>query len=230
MRGALKTENDLSLNRRSFMRVSAAAAGGLLVSLYFDLPAAMQEGRQTPTPKVYPPDAFVHIRPDGKIVIQVNRLEFGQGVHTSLPMILADEMDADWSQVEAQLAPGADAYKDPLYGIQMVGGSGSIAHSFQQYRELGAKTRAMLVATAADRWHVTTDQCGAANSVVYGPGNQSARYAELANDAARKPLPDKVFARHFKNNIGNQEHRAIGVDARHNLLGLGAVIRFVGRG
>ena len=192
MRGALKTENDLSLNRRSFMRVSAAAAGGLLVSLYFDLPAAMQEGRQTPTPKVYPPDAFVHIRPDGKIVIQVNRLEFGQGVHTSLPMILADEMDADWSQVEAQLAPAADAYKDPLYGIQMVGGSGSIAHSFQQYRELGAKTRAMLVATAADRWHVTTDQCRAANSVVYGPGNQSARYAELASDAARRPVPDKV--------------------------------------
>lgn len=192
MRGALKTENDLSLNRRSFMRVSAAAAGGLLVSLYFDLPAAMQEGRQTPTPKVYPPDAFVHVRPDGKIVIQVNRLEFGQGVHTSLPMILADEMDADWSQVEAQLAPAADAYKDPLYGIQMVGGSGSIAHSFQQYRELGAKTRAMLVATAADRWHVTPDQCRAANSVVYGPGNQSARYAELAHDAARRPVRDKV--------------------------------------
>jgi isoquinoline 1-oxidoreductase beta subunit len=192
MRGALKTENDLSLNRRSFMRVSAAAAGGLLVSLYFDLPAAMQEGRQTPTPKVYPPDAFVHIRPDGKIVIQVNRLEFGQGVHTSLPMILADEMDADWSQVEAQLAPAADAYKDPLYGIQMVGGSGSIAHSFQQYRELGAKARAMLVSTAADRWRVTPDQCRTENSVVYGPGNQSARYAELAHDAARRPVPDKV--------------------------------------
>ena len=192
MRGALKTENDLSLNRRSFMRVSAAAAGGLLVSLYFDLPAAMQEGRQTPTPKVYPPDAFVHIRPDGKIMIQVNRLEFGQGVHTSLPMILADEMDADWSQVEAQLAPAADAYKDPLYGIQMVGGSGSIAHSFRQYRELGANTRALLVSTAADRWRVTPDQCRTANSVVYGPANQSARYAELAHDAARRPVPDKV--------------------------------------
>ena len=192
MRVAFKAENDLNLNRRSFLRVSAAAAGGLLVSLYLDLPALAQEGRQTPPPKDYPPDAFVHIRPDGKIVIQVNRLEFGQGVHTSLPMILADEMDADWSQVEAQLAPAADAYKDPLYGIQMVGGSGSIAHSFQQYRELGAKARAMLVSTAADRWHVTPDQCRAANSVVYGPGNQSARYAELASDAARRTVPDKV--------------------------------------
>ncbi len=187
-----KAENDLNLNRRSFLRVSAAAAGGLLVSLYLDLPALAQEGRQTPPPKVYLPDAFVHIRPDGKIVIQVNRLEFGQGVHTSLPMILADEMDADWSQVEGQLAPAADAYKDPVYGVQMVGASGSIAHSFQQYRELGAKARAMLVSTAADRWRVSPDQCRTANSVVYGPGDQSASYAELAHDAARQPVPNKV--------------------------------------
>src|SRR5260370_35103066 len=107
MRGALKTENDLSLNRRSFMRVSAAAAGGLLVSLYFDLPAAMQEGRQTPTPKVYPPDAFVHIRPDGKIVIQVNRLEFGQGGHTSLPMILgATHLESQWCGGEEVVVVG----------------------------------------------------------------------------------------------------------------------------
>jgi isoquinoline 1-oxidoreductase subunit beta len=192
MRPALKFENDVHLTRRSFLRVSAAATGGLLVSLYVDLPAVGQEGNQAPPPKVYPPDAFVHIRPDGKIVIQVNRLEFGQGVHTSLPMILADEMDADWSHVVAELAPAADVYKDPVFGFQVVGGSGSIAHSFQQYRELGAKTRAMLVSTAADRWHVTPDQCRTANSVVYGPGNQSARYAELANDAARKPVPEKV--------------------------------------
>ena len=189
---AFKTDNDLNLNRRSFLCVSTAAVGGLLISLYLDLPAAAQEGNQAPPRKVYPPDAFVHVRADGQIVIQVNRLEFGQGVHTSLPLILADEMDADWSQVVAELAPAADIYKDPLFGIQMVGGSGSIAHSFQQYRELGAKTRAMLVAAAADRWQVTADQCRTENSVVHGPGNRSARYAELANDAARRPVPEKV--------------------------------------
>src|SRR5213594_1487574 len=192
MRLARQVKKDLYLNRRSFLRVSTAAAGGLLVSMYFDLPASAQEGGPAPPAKIYPPDAFVHIRPDGQIMITVNRLEFGQGVQTSLPMILADEMDADWSQVVAELAPATDVYKDPLFGIQMVGGSGSIAHSFQQYRELGAKTRAMLVATAADRWHVTPDQCRAAKSVVYGPGGQSARYAELANDAARRPVPGKV--------------------------------------
>ena len=192
MRAALKLENDLHLNRRSFLRSSTVAAGGLLVSLYLDLPVFAQEGGPAPPAKVYPPDAFVHVRPDGKILITVNRLEFGQGVQTSLPMILADEMDADWSQVVAELAPAADVYRDPFFGIQMVGGSGSIAHSFTQYRELGAKTRAMLIAAAADRWKVLPDQCRTENSVVYGPNGKSARYAELARDAARKPVPEKV--------------------------------------
>src|SRR5437773_2735966 len=189
MRAALKVESDLHLNRRSFLRVSAAAAGGLLVSLYLDRPTAAKEGNQAPPPKVYPPDAFVHIRPNGQIMITVNRLEFGQGVQTSLPMILADELDADWSQVIGELAPAADVYKDPFFGIQMVGGSGSIAHSFQQYRELGAKTRAMLVAAAADRWRVAPAACRTEQSIVHGPNGQSAKYAELASEAARKPSP-----------------------------------------
>jgi isoquinoline 1-oxidoreductase beta subunit len=189
---AIQAKKLSEIDRRGFLRVSAAAAGGLLVSLYLDLPLNTYAAAQAPPPKVYPPDAFVHIRPDDKIVITVNRLEFGQGVQTSLPMILADELDADWTQVIGELAPAADVYRDPAFGIQMVGGSGSIAHSFTQYRELGAKTRAMLVATAADRWHVSPDQCRTENSVVYGPGNKSARYSELAKDAARKPVPDKV--------------------------------------
>ena len=184
-----------SINRRGFIRVSFAAAGGLFVSLYLDPRAAStaqaQEGGQPPA-KVYPPDAFVNIRPDGKIVIQVNRLEFGQGVQTALPMLLADELDADWSNVIADLAPAADVYKDPVFGIQMVGGSGSIAHSYQQYREVGAKTRAMLIAAAADRWNTTPDQCRTEASVVHGPGGRSATYAELASEAARKSVPVKV--------------------------------------
>ena len=193
MSAATKRRNDLNPGRRNFLRVSATAAGGLLVSLYLDFPLAAQEGGPpNPTNRAYPPDAFVDIRPDGKIVIQVNRLEFGQGVQTALPMILADEMDADWSQVVAELAPAADVYKDPLFGIQMVGGSGSIAHSFKQYRELGAKTRAMLVAAAAKRWKVTPDKCRTEQSVVHGPGGQSAKYAELAKDAARQPVPASV--------------------------------------
>src|ERR1044072_7695135 len=184
---------NVALNRRGFLRVSFAATGGLVVSLYLDRTSLAQEtGMPQQPPKVYPPAAFVNIRPDGKIAIQVNRLEFGQGVQTSLPMVLADEMDADWNNVIGELAPAEDVYKDPLFGIQIVGGSGSIAHSYQQYRELGAKTRAMLVAAAADRWKTTPDKCRTEASVVHGPNNQSATYAELASDAARKPVPATV--------------------------------------
>src|SRR4051794_15180741 len=132
--------SDLRPGRRTFLRVSATAAGGLLAALHLDLPLEAQEAAApaaAPPARVYPPDAFVQIDPDGTVLITVNRLEFGQGVQTSLPMLLADELDADWSKVTARLAPAADVYKDPLYGIQMVGGSGSVAHSFRQYRELG---------------------------------------------------------------------------------------------
>jgi isoquinoline 1-oxidoreductase beta subunit len=181
------------VSRRSFLRATATAAGGLLVALYLDAPATAQEGGPPrPQQKEYPPDAFVNIMPDGRVVIRVNRLEFGQGVHTSLPMILADELDADWSHVVSELAPAGEVYKDPVFGIQMVGGSGSIAHSFQQYRELGAKTRAMLVATAAERWKVAPDKCRTEASIVYGPNGQSAKYSELAAEAARKPVPASV--------------------------------------
>src|SRR5436309_11803649 len=178
---AIMSTNDGVLNRRSFLRVSAAAASGLFVSMYLDTGLTGQEAGQ-PQPKPSPPDAFVHIRPDGKIVIQVNRLEFGQGVQTALPMILADELDADWSQVVAVLAPAADVYKDPVAGFQFVGGSGSVAHSFQQYRELGAKMRAMLVAAAAERWKVMPAQCRTESSIVRGPAGQTQSMLNSQNE------------------------------------------------
>src|SRR6476659_709881 len=191
MRTTFDAANDRSLSRRSFLRVSATAAGGLLVALYADLPALAQSGNQAASPS-YPPGAFVHVMPDGRIVIIVNRVELGQGITTALPMILADEMDADWSRVTTELAPAADVYKDPIFGLQIVAGSASIANSFLQYRELGAKTRAMLIAAAAQRWNVAPNECRTAASIVYGPGGRSARYADLAEDAARLPVPDKV--------------------------------------
>src|SRR5437667_778319 len=181
--------NHSAVSRRGFLKVPAAATGVMLVSLHLDWPARAQ---QTTKPQAYPLAAFVHVRPDGKIVIQVNRLEFGQGVQTALPMLLADEMDADWSQVIAELAPAADIYRDPLLGIQMVGGSGSIAHSFQQYRQLGARTRAMLVAAAAAQWKIDPGQCRTQASVIYGPNGQSAKYADVADAAARLPVPQEI--------------------------------------
>src|SRR5438309_9697875 len=181
--------NHSAVSRRGFLKVSGAAAGGLFLSLHLAEPG---HARQTPKAHSYPPAAFIHVRSDGKIVIQVNRLEFGQGVQTSLPMLRADEMDADWSQVIAELAPAADIYRDPLLGIQMVGGSGSIAHSFQQYRQLGARTRAMLVAAAAAQWKIDPGQCRTQASVIYGPNGQSAKYADVSDAAARLPVPQEI--------------------------------------
>jgi isoquinoline 1-oxidoreductase beta subunit len=191
MSSALGATSSLQLSRRTFLHVSATAAGGLMVALYLDLPS-MAQGRSQVTPQMYRPDAFIQIQPDGKIVIQVNRLEFGQGVQTALPMLLADEMDADWPQVVPELAPAADVYRDPIRGMQLVGGSGSIATSFQQYRELGARARAMLVAAAADRWKIPADRCRTEASVVRGPSGEKATYAELAGDASRLPVPTTV--------------------------------------
>src|SRR5687767_13104069 len=191
MSASTKSSGRGRFSRRTFLRVSTTAAGGFVASLYLDLPLAGQQAGPSPS-VTYPPDAFVHIRPDGTIVIQVNRLEFGQGVNTALPLVLAEELDADWSQVVSELAPAGDVYKDPMFGIQMVGGSGSIAHSFQQYRELGGKARAMLVAAAAKRWNVSPDQCRTEQSIVYGPGGRAAKYSELAAEAARGPVPETV--------------------------------------
>src|SRR5258708_21343202 len=108
--------------RRDFIAVSASARGGLLVSLYLDLPTSAQDAPRSAA-VTYPPAAFVDIKPDGQIVIQVNRIDIGQGVLTALPLLLADQMDADWSRVVAELPPAADLYPRPLFGMQMVGGS-----------------------------------------------------------------------------------------------------------
>src|SRR5262245_7391868 len=101
MRTILSDAGERNVSRRSFLRVSATAAGGLLVALYADVPAFARNRNQGAAPG-YPPGAFVHVMPDGRIVIVVNRVELGQGITTSLPMILADEMDADWSRVTTE--------------------------------------------------------------------------------------------------------------------------------
>ena len=96
----------------------------------------------------------MQIAPNGEVTVTINRLEFGQGVQTGLPMILAEELDADWSLVRSRHGSSDPAYLDPLFGIHLTGGSHSIKNSFTQYRELGARARAILLAAAAARWKV----------------------------------------------------------------------------
>jgi isoquinoline 1-oxidoreductase beta subunit len=204
MRFAEQFDRGFRPGRRSFLKASAAVTGGLLLGLYVDLPAAQGSD---PVPSL-PPGAFIHIRPDGRIVISVRHLEMGQGVLTSLPMIIAEELDADWSQVTAEHAPAGDVYRAPPLGIQSTSGSWSMRYAYQQYRELGARARAMLVSVAADRWKVRADECRTETSLVYGPSGQSARYAELADAASRRSVPHEVVLKKPK------DFRIIGTSTR----------------
>jgi isoquinoline 1-oxidoreductase beta subunit len=180
------------LSRRGFLKAGSLAAGGLVLGFF--VPGANRFARAADAPAAAPasPNAFLRIAPDNTVTVMVNRLEFGQGVQTALPMLIAEELDADWSQMRGELAPAGDAYKDPMFGMQMTGGSGSVAHSFVQYRETGARARAMLVAAAAQQWNVKPEQCTTAKGVVMGPSGQKASYGSLADAAMKQPIPAKV--------------------------------------
>jgi isoquinoline 1-oxidoreductase beta subunit len=188
---ALARPAGAALTRRNFMKAGALAGGGLIIGFFMPGANKFARAAEAAAP-VYAPNAFLRIAPDNTVTVLVNRLEFGQGVHTALPMLIAEELDADWSLVRGELAPAGDAYKDPAFGIQMTGGSGSIARSFMQYREVGAKARAMLIAAAANQWKVDPGQCRTDKGVVHGPAGQKASYGALADAAMKQPMPAAV--------------------------------------
>lgn len=179
------------LPRRTFLKL--AGAGGLALGAFPSLaaePAASgPSGELKPTQQ---PSAFVHIAPDGIVTVTINRLEFGQGVQTGLPMILAEELDADWSRVRSRHGNADPAYHDPLFGLHLTGGSMAMKNSYAQYRELGARARAMLLAAAAARWNVDADRLRTRAGTVLGPGGRSAGYGELAAAAMALPVPAQV--------------------------------------
>jgi isoquinoline 1-oxidoreductase beta subunit len=183
------------LSRRGFLKTAGAATGGLVLG--FMLPGANRFANAADA-RVYAPNAFLRVAPDNTITVIVNRLEFGQGVHTSLPMLIAEELDADWSQMRGELAPAGDVYKDPAFGIQITGGSGSIARGFIQYREIGARARAMLVAAAAEQWKVDAAKCTTFKGMVLGPNGQKASYGSLAEAAMKQPVPATVVLKEPK--------------------------------
>ncbi|MGO4380387.1 molybdopterin cofactor-binding domain-containing protein [Pseudoduganella sp. RAF53_2] len=180
------------VSRRSFLKASAVAGSGLMLGFIVTGGNRFARAAEAPAKPVYQPNAFLHIAPDNTVTVQVNRLEFGQGVHTALPMLIAEDLDADWSQMRGQLAPAADVYKDPMFGIQMTGGSGSVAHSWEQYREVGAKARLMLVAAAAEQWKVKPEQIKTSKGMLIGPNGQKATYGSMADAAMKQPVPATV--------------------------------------
>jgi isoquinoline 1-oxidoreductase beta subunit len=191
--GTSKSIASDGLPRRTFLKMSVAS--GFALGAY-----PLVAGAQGAAPAAAPaglkpfqqPAAFVRIDQDGTVTVTVNRLEFGQGVLTALPMILAEELDADWARVRGVHGDADAAYVDPVFGMHLTGGSGSIKHSFTQYRELGARARAMLLAAAAAQWGVEPGSLRTENGKVMGPGGKSLAYGDLAEAAMTMPVPQKV--------------------------------------
>jgi isoquinoline 1-oxidoreductase beta subunit len=185
-RESLKPSAAGEIPRRDFLKLSVAASGGLLVGFYFP---TISEAKTTAT--TFSPNAFVRIGTNDIVTIIVNHSEMGQGVFTALPMILADELDADWKNVRFAPAPVDPVYNHPVFKMQMTGGSTSTWSSFDQFRQAGAAARAMLVEAAALRWKVDPASCRTENGMVLH-NSQRLSYGQLATSAARLKPPQQV--------------------------------------
>ncbi len=195
----MPTTHDLEqpgATRRHFLKASALAGGGLLLGLYLPKQARAGQAAAAANPLAEPgafsPNAYIRVTPDNRVTLVLDKSEMGQGVMTSLPTLLADEMDADWSAVQIEQAGAHAAYKNPQLGMQATGGSTSVRSSWLPLRHAGATARALLLQAAAQRWQVDVAACRAVSGMVHGPGGQQASFGELADAAARLPLPRDV--------------------------------------
>jgi isoquinoline 1-oxidoreductase beta subunit len=180
------------LTRRSFLQVGAAAGGGLMLSLR--LPFATGEAKAADA-NDFAPNAFIRIGGDGQIVLTMPYVEMGQGTYTSIPMLIAEDLEVDLKQVRLEHAPPNEKlYGNPLLGgIQATGNSNAIRASWKPLREAGAIARTMLVSAAAKRWNVDPASCRAqSGEVLHTPTGRSIQYGELVADAAHMPVPESV--------------------------------------
>lgn len=175
-------------SRRDFLKTSSLAAGGLLMG--FALPGAKVEAQAAGT--VYTPNAWVHIADDNTITLISARSEMGQGVYTSMPMLIAEELNVDIHQIKVSIAPPAAVYVNALLGAQITGGSTSVRDGWEKLRVGGAQVREMLISAAADEWKVDRSKLKAERGMVLGPKGKKASYGSLAAAAAKLPVPEKV--------------------------------------
>ena len=191
----------IEVSRRNFLKISAALGGGLLIGI--DV-AACGRKEQAPAinavpPGVLAPNAWIRIALDDSITLMVGSSEMGQGVMTAIPMLLAEELDADWSKVRAESAPAHVSYTNPINGRQHTGGSTSVRGFWQPLREAGAATRELLMQTAAQRWNVPLAECSTEPSVViHKISGRRLRYGELVEAAAKLPVPETAFLKEPK--------------------------------
>jgi isoquinoline 1-oxidoreductase beta subunit len=175
------------LSRREFVAAGVAAGAGLVIGFYLPHKGGSQA-------EVFSPNAYLRITPDNRVAIVVARSEMGQGVRTALPMILAEELEADWKQIEIEQA-GAST----LFGDQTTGGSASIRTTWDPMRKAGAAAREMLISAAALNWGVPRSSCTAESGrIKHAASNRSFTYGELAGKAATLPIPTDVVLKQSK--------------------------------
>jgi isoquinoline 1-oxidoreductase beta subunit len=172
------------VNRRSFLRVTSLAGGGVLLGLYIKPPKASAQFGPAAPPV---PNNYIRIDPDGTVTIMAKDPEVGQGVKTMLPMLIAEELDADWKRVKIEQAD----FDDSKYAAQFAGGSLATPFNWDPMRRVGAAGRQLLVSAAAKNWGVPEAECStAAGRVLHTGSNRSVGYGEIASKAAALPVPD----------------------------------------
>ena len=179
---------DKRISRRDFLKSGAVLGGGLVIAC--QVPSLGTSWGAAAT--TFTPNAFLRIAGDGGTTVIVGKSEMGQGVYTSLPMLVAEELDCDWRQVRVEPAPVAPAYNHTTFGMMVTGGSSSVWSEWDRLSAAGAGARQMLVQAAAQSWQVSPGSCRTENGTVIGPTGQRLGYGALAEKAARLPVPTEV--------------------------------------
>jgi len=188
----MRTRELASPSRRNFLTATSAIGGGLLLG--FGLPVRGEVRDTLTTNSPFAPNAFLRIDRAGKVTFVMPMIEMGQGTYTSLPMLIAEELEVDVDKVAIEHSPPDDKiYVNPLIGIQMTGGSTAVRSMYVPLRRAGATARVMLVTAAAQQWKVDPSTCRAENGVVvHAPSGRKLAYGALVDAAAKLPVPEKV--------------------------------------
>ncbi|HZD21755.1 MAG TPA: xanthine dehydrogenase family protein molybdopterin-binding subunit [Burkholderiales bacterium] len=168
-------------SRRNFLKTSGLVIG-------FTLPAATRLA-QAATPAEFKPSAYLRVGADDRVTVVVGLSEMGQGVHTAIPQLVAEELDADWTRVRVEQAPVDQAFNNPIFGIQATGGSTSVNGHWEPMRKAGAAAREMLVAAAAQSWKVDASECRTEKGAVVHKSGKKLSYGKLVAAAAKQPVP-----------------------------------------
>ncbi|WP_437553404.1 xanthine dehydrogenase family protein molybdopterin-binding subunit [Sorangium sp. So ce367] len=179
----------MTVSRRDFLQAAAGSAAGLLISFY--VPQGVRAAPKAAQPPPLSPNAFVRVGTDESVTVVLAHSEMGQGIWTGLAMLIAEELECDWSKVRSEHAPTAPVYGHPVLQFQMTGGSTTTNSEFERYRTVGAMAKDMLLRAAAARWKVSPAACTAANGVVTH-GKDKLTFGQLAEEAMKLAPPAKV--------------------------------------